>query len=127
MIVSRGRGPIRLPASKRAISRALLTVILSMGGAMGAAQSQPQLIERGRSIAERLCARCHAITATGQSPSTAAPPFRDLSKRYPIEQLAEALAEGIVVGHSAMPEFRFEPAEIDDLLAYLESLAPASR
>jgi hypothetical protein len=51
-----------------------------------------------------------------------APPFGDLSKRYPIETLGEALAEGIVVGHPAMPHFTFEPREIDALLAYIASL-----
>ena len=45
-----------------------------------------------------------------------APAFRDLSKRYPIQHLAEALAEGIVTGHSDMPEFTFEPCEIEALL-----------
>jgi mono/diheme cytochrome c family protein len=62
------------------------------------------------------------------SPVTPAPPFRVLHQRYPIENLAEALAEGIVTGHSAMPEFTFTPDEIDALLTYIGSLgqgAPA--
>jgi cytochrome c len=53
-----------------------------------------------------------------------APPFRDLPKRYPVDHLAEALAEGIVTGHPAMPEFTFTPREIEALLSYLSSLAP---
>jgi mono/diheme cytochrome c family protein len=56
-----------------------------------------------------------------------APPFRDLSKRYPVEFLAEALAEGIVTGHPAMPRFTFEPREIDALLTYMGSLGPGKR
>jgi mono/diheme cytochrome c family protein len=32
------------------------------------------------------------------------------------------LAEGIVTGHSAMPEFTFQPNEIDALLTYIASL-----
>jgi cytochrome c len=51
-----------------------------------------------------------------------APPFRDLARRYAIEALGEALAEGIVVGHPAMPRFTFEPREIDALLAFLSDL-----
>jgi hypothetical protein len=51
-----------------------------------------------------------------------APPFRDLTKRYPVDNLAEALAEGIVTGHPAMPHFTFEPREIDALLRYISSL-----
>jgi hypothetical protein len=36
--------------------------------------------------------------------------------------LQEAFAEGIAVGHPAMPEFQFEADESDDLLAYLAEL-----
>ena len=42
--------------------------------------------------------------------------------RYPIEDLAELLAEGIVSGHPDMPVFTFEPSQIDAILAYLNSL-----
>ena len=51
-----------------------------------------------------------------------APPLRDLKLRYPIEDLAEALAEGMTTAHPQMPVFTFSPEEIDDLLAYLDSL-----
>ena len=55
-----------------------------------------------------------------------APPFRVLPQRYPVDHLAEALAEGIVVGHPLMPEFTFDPPEIDALLTYIESLSPSA-
>ena len=77
---------------------------------------------RGAAIAQKHCARCHAIGETDPSPMGLAPPFRDLSKRYPIEALGEALAEGIVVGHPAMPQFIFEPHEINDLLTFISGL-----
>jgi mono/diheme cytochrome c family protein len=76
----------------------------------------------GRTLVEERCARCHAIEKTGESPFALAPPLRDLEKRYPLESLEEAFAEGIVVGHPAMPEFEFEPEEIADLVAYLKWL-----
>ena len=57
-----------------------------------------------------------------ESPVALTPPFRVLSQRYPVE-LAEALAEGIVVGHPMMPEFTFDPPQIDALLTYIESVA----
>lgn len=87
------------------------------------ALAAPQgLVERGRALAERHCAACHAVGPAGRSAVAGAPPLRDLSRRYPVEALAEALAEGIMTGHAAMPEFRFAPPEIDALLAYLETL-----
>jgi len=78
--------------------------------------------QRGRTYARSHCARCHAIDRIGQSPFQPAPPFRTLHQRYPIETLGEALAEGIVTGHPAMPEFQLRPNEIHDLLSYLKTL-----
>ena len=79
-------------------------------------------VSAGRAMAQKLCARCHAIGPIGDSPLADAPPFRTFSSKYPIDSLAEAFAEGIVVGHPDMPEFKFEPDEIDALLAYLDSI-----
>ncbi len=101
------------------------TCVLLCAAPAGASGSP---LERGRAIAEKNCARCHATGATGESPLKPAPPFRTLPQRYPVENLAEALAEGIVTGHSAMPEFTFKPDEIDALPTYIASLgrgAPA--
>ena len=60
----------------------------------------------------------------GPSPVAQAPPFSTFEREWPVEYLAEALAEGIVTGHGPvrMPAFVFEPEEIDDLLAYLVSV-----
>lgn len=79
-------------------------------------------VEAGRRIAEANCQRCHAIGATGESPHPPAPPFRTLSQRYPVSDLQEAFAEGVRVGHPDMPEFQLPPDQIDDLLAYLQSV-----
>lgn len=100
---------------------------LGLNAARAPAQSSTA---RGEALAQKHCARCHAIGETGESPMQPAPPFRDLSKRYPVEALEEALAEGIVVGHSAMPKFTFEPPEINALLNFISALGarqPASK
>ena len=73
-------------------------------------------------MAQRLCARCHAIGAEGESPLKEAPLFRTFAQQWPIESLAEAFAEGIVTGHEGMPEFVFQPAQIDAMLSYLDSI-----
>ena len=79
-------------------------------------------IKVGRLIAETRCSTCHAIGPTGTSPHQDAKPFRQLSENYPVRNLEEALAEGIVVGHPDMPMFVLSPYEIDSLLTYLESI-----
>lgn len=80
------------------------------------------LITRGEAMAGALCSTCHAVGPVGESHHPDAKPFRHLAWNYPIEALAEPLAEGIIVGHPDMPAWTFEPDEIDALLAYLESI-----
>jgi len=87
-----------------------------------AAEAQQTLVERGRQLASRECAGCHAVSRTGESPHAKAPAFRLLPQRYPVAHLAESLVEGIVVGHGDMPEFLFEPDDVEALLAYIASL-----
>jgi cytochrome c len=79
-------------------------------------------VQRGLAIARTYCARCHAIDRLSPSPLPVAPPFRDLHKSYPVEDLEEPLAEGLVTGHPSMPEFRFEPDQIADFIAFLKTL-----
>jgi len=79
-------------------------------------------VQRGFTFAQTNCSPCHAIGRVGNSPLREAPPFRTLHTRYPIEDLAEAFAEGITTGHPSMPQFQLDPAQINDLLAYLNSI-----
>ncbi|GJD38700.1 hypothetical protein OICFNHDK_1150 [Methylobacterium bullatum] len=78
--------------------------------------------KRGEVIARTNCVRCHAIGRIGPSTLAEAPPFRMLHRRYPVGDLGEALAEGITTGHPTMPEFRLDPDEADNLIAYLKTL-----
>ena len=102
------------------------TLLLSMAIAAAplgnlSAQEDPAVI-RGRHIARIWCASCHAVEKIGESPLPIAPPFRKLGSRYPIETLEEPLAEGIVTGHPTMPQFKLEPNQIQDFIAYLKSI-----
>ena len=106
---------------RAAAAGALLAAMSSLAPSFATAADSAEA--RGRTLAEAKCARCHAIGATGDSPLASAPPFRVLARRYPVENLAEALAEGIYVGHPAMPEFQFDPPEIDALLSFMEGLS----
>lgn len=107
----------------RTLAAALLG--MTMVGPVLAQQGSP--VERGRGIATRLCGRCHAIEPSTTSHHAKAPAFHVIAGRYPVEQLAEALAEGILVGHDDMPQFALDPDEIDALLGYMGSLAPPTR
>lgn len=95
----------------------LVTVPAADASSGGDARAQ-----RGRTFAQANCAQCHAIGFVGESPLRIAPPFRTLHQKYRVENLEEALAEGITTGHPTMPEFRLDMAQINDLIAYLKTL-----
>jgi mono/diheme cytochrome c family protein len=80
------------------------------------------LTAKGEVLVSENCARCHAIGKTGDSPHKDAPPFRTLSQKYPVTDLAESLAEGIVSGHPDMPIFVFSPQDVEAIIQYLESI-----
>src|SRR5437763_249011 len=72
-----------------------LVALLLIAPALAVSPSE----DRGRTFALNNCARCHSIDKVTRSPLKIAPPFRILHNRYPVETLAEALAEGIQTGH----------------------------
>lgn len=108
----------------RTIVLAFTLVLTACMSAGEVAHEEPGNAARGQALVEARCSGCHAVRATGDSPYPAAPPLRTLHMKYDVEGLAEAFAEGILVGHRGpqqMPEFVLAPEEIDDLIAYLKS------
>lgn len=92
------------------------------GGLIGSSWAmEDPAIQRGRTFARANCARCHSIDRVTDSPLAIAPPFRTLHTRYPVETLAEALAEGISTGHPTMPEFRLDADQVGDFIAFLKT------
>jgi cytochrome c len=98
-----------------------VTVLLLIGSHVRAAED-PASVARGQVLVQRHCAGCHAVGRSGASPNPASPMFRELHTRFRIDDLQEALAEGILTGHPAMPEFRFPPGDVNAILAYLRSI-----
>ena len=93
-------------------SRIIAPVILLFSGP---ALAQPDT-RRGLSLAREHCAQCHAIDNASESPLAAAPPFRDLHLKYAVSDLQRPLTQG---PHTT---FRFEPSQIEALMAYLKTL-----
>jgi cytochrome c len=100
-----------------------LLILVCVAGLTCPAYAQMSPAEqRGKAFARNTCARCHSIDRMTPSPLAVAPPFRTLHLRYPVETLDEALGEGIVTGHPSMPEFKLDPGQINDFIAFLKSL-----
>ena len=107
--------------------RTLLTIYAMILGAgavlpVAAAERMSPSAQRGQTFVVSNCSRCHAIDKVSPSPLAIAPPFRTLHLRYPVENLQEALAEGIRTGHPNMPAFQLEPDQINDVISYLKTL-----
>ncbi|WP_244508393.1 MULTISPECIES: cytochrome c [unclassified Mesorhizobium] len=96
--------------------------MFALGVASSACAGEDTQIVRGKRLVEKNCVRCHAVGPGGQSTHPDAPPFRLLHLRYPIEDLQEALAEGISTGHPDMPEFVASPDQIVAIISYIKSL-----
>ena len=101
----------------------LFGFLLPLSAVVPAAAAGP-LVDEGKAIVKSHCSRCHAIGPTGESPDPESPPVRMLSKKYPVQNFREALAEGIIVGHEdqGMPPFAFSPLQIEAVIAYLSSV-----
>ena len=105
-------------------------VALTLGGCAGEAVRQngtePVIMgsaDRGAMLVQQKCAGCHSVERSGDSPMRSAPPFRAMGVLYPVRDLQEAFAEGLVTAHPAMPAFELQATEIADLIAYLESVS----
>lgn len=104
--------------------RALCALILAAlaGGSAAAHAATAAAEQRGRDIAQRLCASCHAIGKAERSPHTAALPFRRLEPRVDLDALGERLRAGLIAGHPEMPVFRLTRQEAAALVRYLKSI-----
>lgn len=80
--------------------------------------------ERGRSFALRACGGCHALGSGRQSANAVAPSFATIRMRHTSLALERALADIAREGHGEMPPIYMTAGEIEDLVAYVESLEP---
>lgn len=97
-----------------------------LAGSAGAQTAPTPLVDpvlaRGQELAVNYCGGCHAVDRTDPTPNPEAFAFRDLHDRYPVESLAESLAEGIMTGHPDMPQFAFSAEDVTAITAYLNSI-----
>jgi mono/diheme cytochrome c family protein len=77
---------------------------------------------RGETLASRWCAECHATKPGQTSPNPKAPAFVAIAAESTATEYA--LRVFLKTTHATMPNFKIDPADIDDLVAYIRSLAP---
>ena len=114
---------IQMSTQRHAFTPHILSIfIISNIATSFPALADEQSVRRGKAFAQTNCSRCHSIDKTTRSLRTAAPPFRTLHKRYPVETLEDALGDRLSTGHPRMPEFRLDPDQVGDFISFLKSL-----
>ena len=84
-------------------------------------QAQAADIEKGKALAERWCASCHAVSAQQTRASTDAPSFASIAQNRRIPEITNFLTQS----HPSMPDMSLTTSEITDLIAYMQTQGPA--
>ncbi len=100
----------------------LLVAVACVPSSSATAQDRTRYERQGERLLTTHCAMCHAVGRIGSSTHPRAPALRDLERRYPLESLAESLAEGLSAGHPEMPKFIFGPNDVAAIINYLRAL-----
>ena len=84
--------------------------------------------QRGKTLLETMCARCHAVGKTGRSPHPDAPPFRTFGeeKLYDTD-FGQRLQDGLSTIHPDMPTFHFSREDADAAINYLRAIQVRTR
>jgi mono/diheme cytochrome c family protein len=90
----------------------LVAVIFPLIGSSRAAD-----VAKGAQLARQWCANCHVVDGSGAATVQQGPPsFRSIGLT------ADQLRTFLTHPHGAMPEFAITRTEIDDVIAYIETL-----
>lgn len=115
--------PASLEANRRRLTRLVAAAIV--GAIVGGGLTVPARCDAagdavaGKAIAERWCAGCHLIDGAVET-SDAAIPLAALARRPHYD--ANALAAFLTVPHGGMPDLSLTQREIEDLIAFIETL-----
>ena len=93
-----------------------VVAVVLWGVSAAAAQGDPR---NGRAIARSWCTGCHLVEPSGLGSDTA-PPFAVIANDP--ARTAPRLKRWLADPHPPMPNLKLTPREIDDVVAYLESL-----
>lgn len=101
---------------------AILVAALFAALSCGEAGALTLLQQRGRALLEKMCAQCHAVGRSGESPRAGAPPFSALDTRIDLDAFTSRLREGLASSHPDMPMFRFSREDAKAVVAYLRAI-----
>jgi tetratricopeptide (TPR) repeat protein len=94
-----------------------------LGSLPSAARESDRRVREGRDLAEKYCSNCHAVGVRGRSTNGKAPEFRNLTGRHTLLALREPITRGIAAPHDEMPRYAISDAQVDAIVAYINSLS----
>jgi mono/diheme cytochrome c family protein len=117
-VLSASAMPIVAACTARLVPAVIAAVLLCLppGPAHAAGDAQA-----GGQLAQRWCTGCHIVDGSGKGPDTA-PPFAVIARRSPNDR--GWLRAWLTAPHPPMPDPNLNRRQIDDVIAYLDSLTP---
>ena len=103
--------------------RPLLALLLLATSEAATADDSAIVAREGRAVLQKHCARCHAIEREGPSPFAQAPPFREIYRKFPREELKMRLTEGAVSHYKEMPQIDLTHEEVAAVMVYLAEIS----
>lgn len=98
------------------IAAAVFTALSAAAGAQATGDAA-----QGHALAQRWCSSCHIVDERSQAPDIA-PPFSAIARRQgPDHAWVRAW---LAAPHPPMPKLDLSRQQINDVVAYLDSLAP---
>jgi mono/diheme cytochrome c family protein len=91
------------------------------------AADNAKMIAEGKRLAEINCSKCHNIEATGESPLTDSPPFREIAKNYDPDELVDGFMDGLAVRHPLMPDWEVTQDQAEALTAFVMSFGKGAK
>ena len=106
--------------SKRTDRRVGLAVAFSI--VLAPAASSAADLAAGGLLADKWCAQCHGVRGNQLSPNGSAPTFPELAAEPSITEYSlRALLQS---PHETMPQLKFTPDQLDDIVGYILSFKP---
>lgn len=107
---------------QRQLSLILAGLVMGLGAVVATAQPvRDGDAEQGRQTAERLCTSCHVTeSSSSQTVPAGVPTMRTIANKP--DQTAARIAGMLIDPHPPMPNVRVTREEINDIVAYLQSL-----
>jgi mono/diheme cytochrome c family protein len=119
---------VKVPVAAAQVLRRpiLLVALIIIASSTTAAAQELGSVEAGREYAVHHCASCHAIYGSDtESVNPNAAPFAEIAVTPGMN--ARALAVWLSSVHNEMPDFIIEKNDMENVIAYILSLAPEQR